>query len=102
MGITDKVSQIAGQVQDGVKNTSVSMFGLILKMITCFVMALTMGLIGQEMMGYGTFSFVFVMVVVFALIFRLIGKWPVGHVLLFDLFAVLVALLLRLYIQVAP
>jgi hypothetical protein len=102
MGITDKFSQIAGQVQDGVKNTSVSLFGTFLKIVTAFVVSLTMALIGQEMMGYGTFSFVFTMVVVFSLIFKLISKWSVGSVLLFDLFAVLVALLLRLYIQVAP
>jgi hypothetical protein len=102
MGITDKFSQIAGQVQDGVKNTSVSLFGTFLKIVTAFVVGLTMALIGQEMMGYGTFSFVFTMVVVFSLIFKLISKWSVGSVLLFDLFAVLVALLLRLYIQVAP
>lgn len=102
MGITNKVSQIAGSVQDGVKNTSVSLMGMTLKLITAFIIGLTMALIGQEMMGYGTFSFVFVLVVVLALIFKLISKWNIGAVLLFDLFAVLIALLLRLYIQVAP
>lgn len=102
MGISDKVSQIAGQVQDGVKNTSVSIVGITIKLITAFVIGLTVALIGQEMMGYGTFAFVFMMIVVLALIFKLISKWSLASVLLFDLFAVLVALLLRLYIQVAP
>jgi hypothetical protein len=102
VGITDKVSQIAGQVQDGVKNTSVSLFGLCLKFITAFFFAMTLALIGQELMGSGNFSFVFTMVVVMGLIFKLIGKWNVGAVLLFDLFCVLVALLLKLYLQVAP
>ncbi len=102
MGISDKMGQIAGQVQDGVKNTSVSIFGIVLKLLTAFLVALTFSLIGQEMMAYGTFSFVFIFVVVSALIFKLISKWSVGSVLLFDLFIVLVALLLRLYIQVAP
>ncbi|PIS11042.1 MAG: hypothetical protein COT73_06115 [Bdellovibrio sp. CG10_big_fil_rev_8_21_14_0_10_47_8] len=102
MGISDKVSQIAGQFQDGVKSTSISFVGLILKMATALVVALTLSLIGQEMMSYGTFSFVFMMVVVTALIMKLVFRWSVGAVLLFDLFCVLVALLLRLYIQVAP
>lgn len=102
MGITDRVSQFAGQVQDGVKNTSVSLFGLALKFVTAFFFAMTVALIGQELMGSGNFTFVFTMVVVMGLIFKLIGKWNVGAVLLFDLFCVLVALLLKLYLQVAP
>ena len=102
MGITDKVSQIAGQVQDGVKNTSVSLGSLSLKFVTALVVALTLSLIGQEMMGSGTFTFIFTMVLVTGLIMKLIAKWTVGAVLLFDLFCVLMALLLRLYIQVAP
>ena len=102
MGITDKVSQFAGQVQDGVKGTSVSFASLALKVVTAILIALTLSLIIQEMMGSGTFTFIFTMVLVIGLVMRLIGKWTVGAVLLFDLFCVLVALLLRLYIQVAP
>lgn len=102
MGISQKLGQVAGQVQDGVKNTSVSLVGLALKIMTSFLVGLTIALIGQEMMAYGNFSFIFVMTVVFALIFKLIAKWSVGSVLLFDLFLVLISLLLRLYIQVAP
>lgn len=102
MGITDKVSQFAGQVQDGVKSTSVSFASLSLKIVTAVLLALTLSLIIQEMMGSGTFTFIFTMVLVIGLVMKLIAKWTVGAVLLFDLFCVLVALLLRLYIQVAP
>lgn len=102
MGITDKVSQLAGQVQVGVKNTSVSLVGMALKLITAFFFAMTLALIGQELMGSGNFAFVFTMVVIMGLIFKLIGSWNIGAVLLFDLFCVLVALLLKLYLQVAP
>lgn len=102
MGITEKVSQIAGQVQGGVKNTSVSFAGLALKLITAVLLALTLSLVIQEMMGSGIFTFVFTMVLVIGLVMKLIARWTVGAVLLFDLFCVLVALLLRLYIQVAP
>lgn len=102
MGITDKVSQLAGSVQDGVKNTSMSLFSAVLKIVTGMMIGLTLGLIGQEIMRYGSFSLMFVIVVVTGAIFKLISKWTVGAVLLFDLFCVLVALLLKLYIQVAP
>jgi hypothetical protein len=102
MGITDKVGQMAEQMQEGVKTTSVSIFAISLKLITAFFLALTFSLIIQEMMGSGTFTFVFTMVLVIGLVMKLIGKWNVGPVLLFDLFCILVALLLKLYLQVAP
>ena len=102
MGITDKVSQMAGKVQDGVKDTSISLLSIFLKIMTSFFVSLTLALIGQEMMGYGTMALVFMMVVSFGLFMKLMAKWAVGAVLLFDLFCILVALLLRLYIQVAP
>lgn len=102
MGITDKVSQIAGQVQDGVKNTSTSVLLVILKLVTALAVALTIALIGQEMMNYGTFAFVFLMIIVAGGLLKVMSSWRMGAVLLFDLFCILVALLLRLYIQVAP
>lgn len=102
MGITDKVSQMAGKVQDGVKDTSISLLSITLKLVTSFFIALTLALIGQEMMGYGILALVFMMVVSGGLFMKLMLHWAVGAVLLFDLFCVLVALLLRLYIQVAP
>lgn len=102
MGITDKVSQIAGQVQDGMKTSSVSLANLFFKLVTALMVALTLSLIIQEMMDSGIFTFIFTMVVVAALMMRLMKKWSIGAVLLFDLFCVLVALLLRLYLQVAP
>ncbi len=102
MGITDKMSQLAGSVQQGVKDSSVSLIAISFKMITCFIFALTLALIGQEMMGFGTLMFVFMMIVVGGLLYRLLSPWSIGSVLIFDLICVLTALLLRMYILVAP
>jgi len=102
MGITDRVSQYASQMQESLKDTSLSFFGVVLKLVTAFFLALTVSLIAQGLMGSGDFTFVFTMVLGMGLTLKLIGKWAVGSVLLFDLFCVLVALLLRLYLQAAP
>lgn len=102
MGITNKVSQLAGKVQDGAKITFLSFVSLVLKIATSFTIALTLALIGQEIIGYETLAVIFIMVVSIGLLMKLMSQWTVGAVLLFDLFCVLVALLLRLYIQVAP
>lgn len=102
MGFSDKMNQIAGQVQEGIKSSSVSIFGITIKIFTALFIALTVSLIVQEMMGSGSFTFVFTMIVVGGGIFRLMKEWKVQQVLLFDLFCILVALLLRLYLQIAP
>jgi hypothetical protein len=102
MGLSNKVNQLVSSVQIGAKNTSFSVFNWFLKGLTAFLVALTMAMIGQELISYGTFSFVFVMVVVIATLMRIMKKWAVGAVLIFDLICILVALLLRMYIIVAP
>lgn len=102
MGFSDKMNQIAGQVQEGIKSSSISIFGIAIKIFTALFIALTVSLIVQEMMGSGSFTFVFTMIVVGGGIFRLMKEWKVQQVLLFDLFCILVALLLRLYLQIAP
>ena len=102
MGVTDKMNKIIGSVQTGAKNTSVSLFLLSLKGITAFFIALTLAMIGQELMAYGTPSFVFVMIVAISALARVMSKWAVGAVLIFDLICILVALLLRMYILIAP
>ena|SRR5579871_4684770 len=102
VGITDKVAQIYDSMQAGARSASHSVVGLVLKISTAFVVSLTLAMIGQELFNYGTLSFVFIMLVgLFALI-RVMSAWSVGVVLVFDLVCLLVALLLRMYILLAP
>jgi hypothetical protein len=102
MGITDKVERIASQMQDRVKRSTTSIFGVSLKSFTSFMLAYTIALIMQEMMTFGDFAFAFIMVVVTSLVMRLLWNWSILQVLLFDLICVLVGLLLRMYILMAP
>lgn len=102
MGIADKVNQIAGSVQQSVKTTSTSVLSLVIKALTGLLIGITFAMIGQEILGYGILSFLFMMIVVTALIFRILKSWGIGSVLVFDLICVLLAMLLRMYILVAP
>lgn len=102
MGISGKIGEFASQVQDGMKASSVSLLGLTVKTITAFVLGMTFAMIGQEILGYQTLSFVFIFVIVAAVVFRFTAKWTAGAVLIFDLICVLVGLLLRMYILWAP
>ncbi|MBV2168548.1 MAG: hypothetical protein KUL82_07560 [Bdellovibrio sp.] len=102
MGIGDKMRGLASSAQEGVKSSSLSFFHFSLRFITGILLGLVLALIGQELMGYGTFALLFVMVVVLAVIIKLLASWSVSQILIFDLICVLVAMLLRMYILVAP
>lgn len=102
MSIGDKMRGLAHSAQDGVKTTSISIFHFMLRLVTGLLLGLTLGLIGQELAGYGTFALLFVMVVVTAVILKMLSSWSIGKILIFDLICVLVAMLLRMYILVAP
>ena len=102
MGITDKVSQVVDSVHTGAKNASTSVALWVLKSISAFVVAITLSMIAQELIQYGTISFIFVLLVATLGVGRLMAAWSFGSVLIFDLVCVLMALLLRMYIQLAP
>lgn len=102
MGLSDRMKGFANNMQDGVKSSSMNLFNFFLRLVTGLMLGLTLGLIGQELMGYGSFALLFCMVVVTALIVKLLSQWGIGKILIFDLICVLVAMLLRMYILVAP
>lgn len=102
MGISDKMKGLSTNIQEGAKNSSVSLFCLTLRILTGFALGLTLALIGQELMGYGTLALTFMMVVVMGLVVKTTSGWNLAKILIFDLFLVLVAMLLRMYILVAP
>lgn len=102
MGVADKMKDFSTNVQGGVKNSSVSLACLTLRILTGFMVGLTLGLIGQELIGYGTLALIFMMVVVMGLVVKTTSGWNLGKILIFDLLLVLVAMLLRMYILVAP
>ncbi|XGC80935.1 hypothetical protein ACES2L_00350 [Bdellovibrio bacteriovorus] len=102
MGIGDKMRGLASSAQDGVKTTTVSLLHFSLRFITGLLLGLVIGLIGQELAGYGTFALLFVMVVVLSVCIKMLSSLSIPQILIFDLICVLVAMLLRMYILVAP
>jgi len=69
---------------------------------TGLVLGLTFALIGQEIVGYETISFVLVLLIVTGMLLRISRSWSWSHIFIFNLICVLIGLLLRMYILVAP
>lgn len=91
-----------GGLQDKVKTSSATITLVVLKVIVSLFFGLTFSLIGDQILDYGWFSFILMLVTFSALLFRLMRAWSWGHVAIFCLICVLIGLLLRMYILVAP
>ena len=82
----------------GVQN----LFLLSCKIISGLIMGLTLALVGDVVFNYGPVLFWFVILVVTSAFYKVTKNWgPIG-LLIFDLLAVLAALLIRMYIIAAP
>ncbi len=102
MGITDRIGSLANQVQEGVKSSSSFIVVFSLRLFTGLLLGLTLALASQEIMKFGDFAFLLVLVTTTALFLRLSNKWGLASVLVFDLVCFLVAMLFRMYLLMAP
>lgn len=100
------MSEFVGKMQSGIKNTS-SQIGLFtLKLLSGGVLGLTFALIMQEILGKGEgenlLAFFFVIVTTAAVFLRIAKTWGLTAILIFDLICILLGMVLRMYIMVAP
>ena len=100
--MANTLGQLAGGLQNKVKGSSSSIVLFIFKLMSGAIFGLTFALVGEELVGYGTFSFVFILVLFNGVFFRIAKGWSYIGVFVFDLVCVLVGLLLRMYIVIAP
>ncbi len=100
------MSELVDKMQHRFKQSSGDIFNFFLKVFTGLVLGLTLALIIHEMMGKkdgdGMLSFLFIILVVTGVFMRVAKKWPVVPVLVFDLVCILIGIVLKFYVMVAP
>lgn len=89
-------------MQQTAKNTTVSLTHKILRLISGFFIGLVIALIIQELLQGATLMFIFLTVLFMMLVYKLLAKLQIVHILIFDLVCVLIATVLRMYIMIAP
>ncbi|MBL7544483.1 MAG: hypothetical protein JNL11_11760 [Bdellovibrionaceae bacterium] len=102
MGIKDQMAAMAQGAQTRAKSSAYMFMQISFRLVTGFFLGLTISLIGQELTGYGSFSLVFLNLVVMGLFFKLSQNWNMVKILVFDLVCLLVIQILKMYILVAP
>jgi hypothetical protein len=100
MGI--HLKQMGANVHGKLKSSSQDLFVFAIKVFTGFMMGLTLALVGEEIIGYETLSFVLIITFITGVFLSVSRSWGLGGILIFDLVVVLFAMLLRMYILVAP
>ena len=96
------MANLISNVQERFKTSTNAISLLVFKAVSGAVLGLTLALIGEEIIQYGVISFVLVTIVSTACILRISKAWSWTHILIFDLICVLIGLLLRMYILIAP
>jgi hypothetical protein len=89
-------------VQGKIRDSGLGLGLLALKAGTGLFVGLTFALIFRELMEVGSFLFTFVIVLFGVVFLKISQRWKFTGVLLFDLFCVMTAMLLRMYILIAP
>jgi hypothetical protein len=100
------MAEMVGRMQTQLKKTSSDLLLFSLKFVSGAVLGLTVADIMQVILGHAEgenlIAFVFVITVTTGVFLRLAKGWGMTAVLVFDLVCVLVGMLLKLYIMVAP
>lgn len=102
MSIVDRINSQAMEMSASAKQGVQSFFLLSCKLFSGLILGLTFALVGQEVFDFGPILFWFVILTITATFYRLSKNWGAIGLLIFDLLSVLGALLIRMYVVVAP
>ncbi len=100
------MSELVGKMQTQIKKTSSDLLLFSVKLFSGLVLGLTFGLIMQEILGKADgenlLGFLFVIIVTTGAFLRIAKAWGMTTLLVFDLICVLIGMVLKYYIMVAP
>lgn len=96
------MAQFVENMQQSIKKTASQATLITFKILTGLFLGLTLTLIFQEIFQYGNLLFVFVIVAFTGAFVKLSKSWDWKTLFTFNLICVLLGLLLRLYVLVAP
>jgi hypothetical protein len=96
------MGQLIDNMQTKIKAGSTSLLAFALRLCSGLLFGLTITIIGQTIFNYSTLLYVFVLLITLSVFMRLTRSWAWTGLLLLDLIFALIAMLLRMYIVVAP
>jgi hypothetical protein len=102
LGLTERINGMGQDVKEGIRSSTIFVVALFIRVFTGFFLGLTLGLIGQEVIQYGSLGLIVMILLTLGVFFKISTKWSVAQLLIFDLVCVLVGQILRMYVTLAP
>ncbi len=96
------MSSLLQDIPKNLKKSSASFLLFLLKLLSGVFLGLTFALAGEEIVGYEGFAFWFVLIMFTGIFLRVSKNWKFGGTIIFNLIFVLMALLFRMYVLMAP
>lgn len=102
MGFVNNLKTVANSLQQGTQRVSISMSQRLLRLVSGFFIGLVLALIIQEFTQSGTLMMLFFTTLITFIIYRLLRARTIFQIFIFDVICILIAILLRMYILIAP
>lgn len=102
MSIVNRINSQAIHLGQTAKVGAQSLFLVFCKILTGLLLGLTLALVGQEIFRFGPILFWFILLISTSTFYKISKEWGGAGLLIFDLLCVLGALLIRMYVVVAP
>jgi hypothetical protein len=100
--MSNRVAQLMGDVQEKMKWTVFGIGLFSLRLVSGLILGLTFALVFEEIFQYQTLAFFLVLTVVTSVFLRASKSCSLVTILVFDLVCVLLGLILRMYLIIAP
>ena len=96
------MSSLLQDIPRNLKKSSASFLLFALKLFSGVFLGLAFALAGEEIVGYESFAFWFVLTIFTGIFLRVSKNWKFGGVIIFNLIFILMAILFRMYVLMAP
>ena len=98
----DKMGEFIQNMQYTLKKNSQNISLFIARFLSGLFLGLTLTLVGQQILGYGQLIFWFIIVLTTAVFLKVTKGWKWVGVIVLDFILILIGLLLKMYILIAP
>ncbi len=96
------MGQLIYNVHSQLKRSSQSFALFSVKLLSGLILGLVLAIAGEQIIGYGNFSFWFVSILFTGVFLRISRAWSFGGLMVYNLVCLLLGLLLRMYVLIAP
>lgn len=98
----NKMSEFIENMQYALKKNSQNIGLFFARFVSGAFLGVTLTLIGQQVLGYGQLLFWFIIVLTTAVFLKVTKGWKWVGIIVLDFILVLIGLLLKMYILIAP